>query len=115
MFKIALLLISALALAQQASGTDTCNAAVTALINALTAAKLDTDAKLKTECETVMNSTQYTDACKDALNAKTQELVTKDCPEPTAEPEPTDEPSGSTMTSLSAAVAMAVVLPLLRQ
>ena len=49
---------------------------MTALINALTAAKLDTDAKLKTECETVMNSTQYTDACKDALNAKTQELVT---------------------------------------
>ena len=41
-----------------------------ALINAITAAEVDTDAKLKTECETIMNNDAYTEACKAALNAK---------------------------------------------
>merc|ERR1711884_68186 len=109
-----------LALAQQATGADetgdaTCPAAVEALINAITAAQVDTDAKLKTKCETIMNNDAYTEACKAALNAKVKSHANKDCP---AAPPPTTaepEPNGSAMTSLSAAVAMAVVLPLLRQ
>jgi len=125
MFKVALLLISALALAQQASGTEECDATVIAKIAEITDAKLKTDgavdeAKLAAECKTVQDLQKYKDAetaCSTKLNERTQSLVTKDCPDPAAEPEnePEDGDSGSTMTSLSAAVAMAVVLPLLRQ
>ena len=41
-----------------------------ALINGITADQVDTDAKLKTECEKIMNNESYKEVCKAALNAK---------------------------------------------
>ena len=102
MFKVALLLISALALAQQvetwkvetrninfpifskASGTEECDATVIAKINEITDAKLKTDgavdeAKLAAECKTVQDLQKYKDAetaCSTKLNERTQSLVT---------------------------------------
>merc|ERR1712039_1130229 len=110
----------------QASGTETCDPSVIAKINEITEAKLKTegavdDTKLAAECKTVQDLQLYKDAetaCSTKLNERTQSLVTKDCPDPAAEPENEPDPgdkNGSTMPSLSAAVAMAVVLPLLRQ
>merc|ERR1712241_172408 len=123
MFKVALLVISALALAQQASGAETCPAAVITEIDKITADKLKTanavdEAKLAAECKKVQDLPAYNDAetvCLTKLNEKTHSLVTKNCPAPEPTTTPEAEPNGSTMTSLSAAVAMAVVLPLLRQ
>ena len=129
--------------ASPTAASATCPTAVLNKITEITEAKLKTDgtfdeAKLAAECKTVQETQGYSGdaetACLAKLNEKTKALVkyvriaykpsehqyinesnfSKDCPAPA--PEPTEEPEtgGSTMTGLSAAVAIAVVLPLLR-